>query len=49
MEYICKRCGLEFNHDDITAEDEQGCDLRPACCKPLNEYDLRNEVCLCVQ
>lgn len=49
MEYRCKRCGLEFNHDDITAEDEQGCDLCPACCKPLNEYDLRNEVCLCVQ
>lgn len=39
MEYRCRKCGLEFNHDEITAEDEQGRDLCPACCKPLNERD----------
>lgn len=39
MEYRCKKCGLEFNHDEITAEDEQGRDLCPACGKPLNERD----------
>lgn len=49
MEYRCIRCGLEFDHNEITAEDKEGRDLCPACCKPLNECDLRNEVCLCVQ
>lgn len=42
MEYRCRKCGLEFNHDEITAEDEQGRDLCPACCKPLNERDKAN-------
>lgn len=42
MEYRCRKCGLEFNHDEITAEDEQGRDLCPACCKPLNEKDKEN-------
>lgn len=37
--YRCKRCGLEFAHEDITAEDEKGRDLCPACCKPLTEED----------
>lgn len=39
IEYRCKQCGLEFDHDEITAEDEQGKDLCPACGKPLDEYD----------
>lgn len=37
--YRCKGCCLEFAHEDITAEDEKGRDLCPACCKPLTEED----------
>ena len=37
--YRCKRCGLGFEQSDITAEDRQGRDLCPACCKPLTEED----------
>lgn len=37
--YRCRKCGLEFAHEDITAEDEKGRDLCPACCKPLTEED----------
>lgn len=37
--YRCKKCGLEFAHEDITAEDDKGRDLCPACCKPLTEED----------
>lgn len=38
-EYRCRRCQLEFNHGDITAEDEKGRDLCPACGKTLTEED----------
>ena len=37
--YRCRKCGLEFDHEEITAEDEKGRDLCPACCKPLTEED----------
>ena len=37
--YRCKGFGLEFAHEDITAEDEEWRDLCPACCKPLTEED----------
>lgn len=37
--YRCKKCGLEFDHKEITAEDEKGRDLCPACGKPLDECD----------
>jgi hypothetical protein len=30
-EFICDDCGLEFDRDEITAEDEDGNDLCPAC------------------
>ena len=37
--YRCRKCGLEFDQTEITAEDEKGRDLCPACGKPLDEYD----------
>ena len=37
--YICNECGLEFNHVEITSEDEKGRDLCPACNKPLRAED----------
>ena len=37
--YRCGKCGLEFGHDEITAEDENERDLCPACCNPITEQD----------
>ena len=44
MEYRCVKCGLEFDITEISAEDEQGRDLCPACGKPLNENDYEKEL-----
>ena len=32
----CVKCGLRFTSKEITAEDEDGRDLCPACCAPIN-------------
>ena len=37
--YRCRVCGLEFDQNEITAEDEKERDLCPACGKPLSEED----------
>ena len=42
-EYRCTKCDLQFDDREITAEDEQGRDLCPACTKPLNENDIIEE------
>lgn len=37
--YRCKKCFCEFEQSEITAEDEQGRDLCPACANPINDED----------
>ena len=37
---ICLKCGLRFTEKEITAEDEQGRDLCPACCAPVYEKEV---------
>lgn len=39
QDYRCRKCGLQFNHHEISVEDEQERDLCPACGKPLDEND----------
>lgn len=34
-EYTCKKCGLTFRRCEVTAENNQGLDLCPACCHPI--------------
>ena len=31
----CIKCGLRFTSKEVTAEDEEGRDLCPACCAPV--------------
>lgn len=38
--YYCRKCGLQFDSTEITAEDDEGRDLCPACGKPLTEQDI---------
>ena len=36
----CVKCGLRFTSKEITAEDEDGRDLCPACCAPINPKEV---------
>lgn len=40
QDYRCRKCGLQFNHYEITAEDDEENNLCPACLKPLDEFDI---------
>lgn len=42
MDYFCKKCSLEFTEAEITAEDENGNDLCPACSSTLISEDNRS-------
>jgi hypothetical protein len=42
LKHTCNKCGLRFGNDEITAEDEYGRDLCPACGKPYEGVDTMN-------
>jgi NAD-dependent SIR2 family protein deacetylase len=36
----CIKCGLRFSNKEVTAEDEKGRDLCPACGEPINPKEI---------